>query len=59
MRVKRIKRNNYIKNALYIIGFALFVIVTVFPFYWQLLTSVKDPADIGKYLPSCGRRDFL
>lgn len=48
MRVKRSKRNKYIKKTLYMIGFALFVIVTVFPFYWQLLTSVKDPADIGK-----------
>ena len=48
MRARRSKRNKYIKKTLYIIGFALFVIVTVFPFYWQLLTSVKDPADIGK-----------
>ncbi len=36
------------KKTLYVIGLIIFLIIIVFPFYWQLITSVKDPADITK-----------
>ena len=26
----------------------VFLIIIIFPFYWQIVTSVKDPADISK-----------
>lgn len=36
------------KKTLYVIGLIIFLIIIAFPFYWQLITSVKDPADITK-----------
>ncbi len=41
------KKNNRIGKIPGIIGTAIFLIVIVFPFYWLIVTSVKDPADIS------------
>ena len=35
------------KKVLGILGMALFLIIVVFPFAWQVITSLKAPADIG------------
>lgn len=31
----------------WVIGLIIFLIISVFPFYWLIITSVKDPADIS------------
>ena len=36
------------RKVLYNIGLVLFLILIIFPFYWQVITSVKNPADITK-----------
>lgn len=37
-----------INNALSIIFTVFFVLLIIFPFYWQIITSIKNPADINK-----------
>jgi len=41
-------KNKLLKKILYILGLLIFLSIIVFPFYWQVITSVKDPADITK-----------
>lgn len=36
------------KKIFYIVGLIVFLGIIVFPFYWQVITSVKNPADITK-----------
>ncbi len=36
-----------IRRLLGLLGLAVFLIIVVFPFYWQIVTSVKDPRDIS------------
>ncbi len=36
------------KKFFYIVGLVVFLAIIVFPFYWQVITSVKDTADITK-----------
>lgn len=36
------------KKIFYIVGLIIFLGIIVFPFYWQVITSVKNPADITK-----------
>ncbi len=38
----------YGKRIFYIVGLLVFMAIIVFPFYWQVVTSIKDPADITK-----------
>ena len=45
----RYKRNFF--AALLLIFGAAYVVVVVFPFYWQLITSFRDPADLFKIPP--------
>lgn len=36
------------RKVLYVIGLILFLIIIIFPFYWQVITSIKNPEDITK-----------
>lgn len=42
-RAKRIR----IQRILTFLGMVVFLIIVVFPFYWQIITSLKDPRDIS------------
>lgn len=61
MRTPRL-RKKWKRKVLYIVGLILFLIVIVFPFYWQVITSIKNPADITKMptelIPSRASLDF-
>lgn len=36
------------RKILYYIGLLIFIVIVVFPFYWQVITSIKNPDDITK-----------
>lgn len=36
------------KKLFYCIGLAVFLVIIIFPFYWQVITSIKAPEDITK-----------
>ena len=42
------KTNLILKKTIYIVGLVIFLGIIVFPFYWQVITSFKNPADITK-----------
>ncbi|MBR6322059.1 MAG: carbohydrate ABC transporter permease [Lachnospiraceae bacterium] len=41
------KAKKYAGKAIYILLLVIFIAVMVFPFYWLVLTSFKDPKDIS------------
>jgi multiple sugar transport system permease protein len=41
------KTNKIAKKVIYIVGLFLFLVIIIFPFYWLLVTSVKNPSDIN------------
>lgn len=45
MKIRSIKLTQKLISFLFIIGF---IAIIVFPFYWQVITSLKAPADISK-----------
>ena len=45
---QNMRKRKVLQKTAGILGTALFIILVVFPFYWLVLTSFKDPQDIGK-----------
>lgn len=46
-----LKKQRLIRNIVLGVFGTIFVLVLVFPFYWQLITSVRNPADLFKMPP--------
>ncbi len=46
MKKRKIKRK--VKAGAYYLALGIFILLIVFPFYWQVITSLKNPEDISK-----------
>lgn len=44
----KVKIKNYVNSTLLFIAVAIFILILIFPFYWQIVTSLKSPADLFK-----------